>query len=191
MNDDPLFSMEQNIKSYELDPDTDTTSIKVVYLQNKKKSPKKNKKRQGSTKYSKINSFKIFASLFLSAGILFYISGRSTSKSRSRVPSLMYICMYHTTSAKFHANFLLKATFYSRATCLYICCLFFILVMCSCFLGHCMKLQLLRMLTLLQPNAPHSLKLLKKKTKKMIDMTFTFQFACSPQRVQIMFNTYS
>ena len=149
MNDDPLFSMEQNIKSYELDPDTDTTSIKVVYLWNKKKSPKKNKKRQGSTKYSKINSFKIFASLFLSAGILFYISGRSTSKSRSRVPSLMYICMYHTTSAKFHANFLLKATFYSRATCLYICCLFFILVMCSCSLGHCMKLQLLRMLTLL------------------------------------------
>lgn len=49
MNDDPLFSMEQNIKSYELDPDTDTTSIKVVYLQNKKKSPKKNKKRQGQT----------------------------------------------------------------------------------------------------------------------------------------------
>ena len=48
MNDDPLFSMEQNIKSYELDPDTDTTSIKVVYLQNKKKSPKqKTKKDKG------------------------------------------------------------------------------------------------------------------------------------------------
>lgn len=32
MNDDPLFSMKQNIKSYELDPDTETSSIKVVYL---------------------------------------------------------------------------------------------------------------------------------------------------------------
>ena len=147
MNDDPLFSMEQNIISNELDPHTDTSSIKVVCRI--KKITQKKQKRQGSTKYSKINSFKIFASLFLSARILFYISGRSTSKSRSRVPSLMYICMYHTTSAKFHANFLLKATFYSRAACLYICCLFFILVMCSCSLGHCMKLQLLRMLTLL------------------------------------------
>lgn len=159
MNDDSLFSMEQNIISNELDPDTDTSSIKVMYLQNKKKSPKKKQKK------TRANSFKIFASLFLSAGILFYISGRSTSKSRSRVPSLMYICMYHTTSAKFHANFLLIATFLSRAICLYICCLFFILVMCSCSLGHCMKLQLLRMLTSLQPNAPHPLKLLKKNTK--------------------------
>lgn len=32
MNDDPLFSMEQNIISNELDPDTDTSSIKVLYL---------------------------------------------------------------------------------------------------------------------------------------------------------------
>ena len=32
MNDDPLFSMEQNIISNELDSDTDTSSIKVVYL---------------------------------------------------------------------------------------------------------------------------------------------------------------
>lgn len=32
MNDDPLFSMEQNIISSELDPDTDTSSIKVMYL---------------------------------------------------------------------------------------------------------------------------------------------------------------
>lgn len=32
MNDDPLFSMEQNIISKKLDPDTGTSSIKVVYL---------------------------------------------------------------------------------------------------------------------------------------------------------------
>ena len=166
MNDDPLFSMEQNIISKKLDPDTGTSSIKVVYLQNKKKSPKKNKKDKDLQNIAKQTPLKIFVSLFLSAGILFYISGRSTSKSRSRVSSLVCICMYHTTSAKFHANFLLKATFYSKATCLYICCLFFILVMCSCSLGHCMKLQLLRMLTSLQPNAPHPLKLLKKKQKK-------------------------
>ena len=45
MNDDPLFSMEQNIISNKLDPDTDTSSIKVLYLQNKKKSPKKKNKK--------------------------------------------------------------------------------------------------------------------------------------------------
>ena len=32
MNDDPLFSMEQITISNKLDPDTDTSSIKVVYL---------------------------------------------------------------------------------------------------------------------------------------------------------------
>lgn len=45
MNDDPLFSMEQNIKSYELDPDTDTTSIKVVICRIKRNHQKKKTKK--------------------------------------------------------------------------------------------------------------------------------------------------
>ena len=32
MNDDPLVFKEQNIISNELDPDTDISSIKVMYL---------------------------------------------------------------------------------------------------------------------------------------------------------------